>query len=501
MRGYGLEMLDDGTQAAVEDRGFLMINRGTQMLTFRTQFPLRSDVEMADFMECCREWVSGSPHTLLNGLKSGRPEGVHEVDGERAQFLASSGADLQLGGIRYEKADDEGVHWTTEVVGCKSTSGELFVSVQLSVDAEVPVEKLDRGRRPYILKILMQRFSGGTDGGLVVDDRPFFLSEDQQDLAADIICARVGSAMPVVYVSRHGDGGLSVDPNRLAEWISAMAHVVVEPSRSFSTALSREVFGENPYGGAVAIYWPDGIGRWLYLPDRWKKPGELQAAIARKVRNSLLYHRIRQECTWSYLQQCAANDRFEEVRKSGAGSLEEYVAHFDSEIAEQRKKMAEQDEEIRRLQARLNLGKFSGWTTESVAGDAVSRIELASSERDLYQGEQYSAVLDALQHAADSAEANSRRRHILTAIIESNRNEGERDIITAKLKDVLSQYESMSPAVRRELESLGFSVDQDGKHCKITFRGEERFPFILSKTASDHRAGKNAFAQIKKKLF
>ncbi|MBN5145928.1 hypothetical protein JY412_04110 [Stenotrophomonas maltophilia] len=471
------------------------------MLTFKTQFPLRSDVEMADFMECCRAWISGSPHTLLNGLKGGRPEGVHEVDGERAEFLAATGGGFQLGGVRYEKADDEGVHWTTEVVGCKSLSGEFFVSVQLSVDAEVPVEKLDKGRRPYILKLLMQRFSGGKDGGLVVDDMPLFLSEDQQDLAADIICARAGSAMPVVYVSRQGDGSLSVDPNRLAEWISAMAHVVVEPSRSFSIALSREVFGENPYGGAVAIYWPDGIGRWLYLPDRWKGSGELQAAIARKVRSSLLYHRIRQECTWSHLQQCAANERFEELRKSGAGSLEEYMAHFDGEIAEQRKTIAEQGEEIRRLQARLNLGKFSGWATESVAGDTASTVELASSERDLYQGEQLSAVLDALQHAANSAEANSRRRHILTSIIKSNRNEGEREIITAKLKDILSQYESMSPAVRRELEALGFEVDQEGKHCKITFRGEERFPFILSKTASDHRTGKNAFAQIKKKLF
>lgn len=471
------------------------------MLTFKTQFPLRSNVEMADFMECCREWITGSPYTLLSGLKGARPEGVHEVDGERAEFLASDGADCQLGGVKYEKADNEGIHWATEVVGCKSTSGEFLVSVQLSVDAEVPVEKLDKGRRPYILKLLMKRFSGGEDGCLVVDDLPLFLSEEQQDLAADIICARAGSAMPVVYVSRHGDGSLSVDPKRLAEWISAMAHVVVEPSRSFSTALSREVFGENPYGGAVAIYWPDGIGRWLYLPDRWKEPGELQSAIARKVRSSLLYHRIRQECTWIHLQQCAANDRFEEVRKSGAGSLDEYMAHFDSEIAEQRKKMAEQGEEIRRLQARLSLGKFSGWTTESVAGDAASTIELASSERDLYQGEQLSAVLDALQHAADSAEANSRRRHILAAIIESNRNEGERDIITAKLKDILSQYESMSPVVRRELESLGFAIDQEGKHCKITFRGEERFPFILSKTSSDHRTGKNAFAQIRKKLF
>jgi len=471
------------------------------MLTFKTQFPLRSVAVMDDFMGCCKQWISGSPHTLLGDLKCASPQGVYEADGERAEFLLSQTADSQVGGVKYEKADSDGIHWTTEVVGCRSNSGEFFVSVQLSVDAEVPVEKLDKGRRPYILKLLMEKFSGGEDGRLLVDDSPLYLAEEHQDLAADIICARAESAMPVVYVSRHGDGSLSVDPVRLAQWVSAMAHVVVEPSRSFSTALSREVFGENPYGGAVAIYWPDGIGRWLYLPDRWKEPGELQFAIARKVRNSLLYHRTRQECTWSHLQQCVANDRFEEIRKSRAGSLEEYVAHFDNEIAEQRKKMAEQGEEIRRLHAQLNRVKFSGWDTESVAGDAVSTIELASSERDLYQGEQLSAVLDALRRAAESAEDNSRRRHILNAIVDSNTSEGERDIITARIKDLLSQYDSMNPSIRKGLEALGFEISQDGKHCKLTFRGDERYPFILSKTSSDHRAGKNAFTDMKKKLF
>jgi len=434
-------------------------------------------------------------------LAGGEPEGIHEVDGERAEFLSSESLGCQVGGVKYEKADNEGVHWTTEVVGCKSADGDFFVSVQLNVDADIPVEKLDKGRRPYILKLLMERFAGGEDGRLIVDDFPLFLNEDNQDLAADIICARTGSVMPVVYVSRHGDGSLSVDPSRLAQWISAMAHVVVEPSRSFSTELSREVFGENPYGGAVAIYWPDGIGRWLYLPDRWKEPGALQSAIARKVRASLLYHRTRRECTWNYLQECVAQDKFEGVRKSGSGNVEEYMAHFDKEIAEQRKKIAEQGDEIRHLETQLNRVKFSRWSTESVAGEGVFTIELASPERDLYQGEQLAVVLDAIERAAESSEVNSRRRHVLEAIIGSNQNEGERELILPKLKDILSQYESMTGPVRKELEALGFEVGQDGKHCRLTFRGDDRFPFILSKTSSDHRAGKNAFTDIRKKIF
>jgi len=177
------------------------------------------------------------------------------------------------------------------------------------------------------------------------------------------------------------------------------------------------------------------------------------------------------------------------------------MAHFDKEIAEQRKKIAEQGDEIRHLETQLNRVKFSRWSTESVAGEGVFTIELASPERDLYQGEQLAVVLDAIERAAESSEVNSRRRHVLEAIIGSNQNEGERELILPKLKDILSQYESMTGPVRKELEALGFEVGQDGKHCRLTFRGDDRFPFILSKTSSDHRAGKNAFTDIRKKIF
>lgn len=464
------------------------------MLTFKTQFPLRSDVEMEEFLACCKEWISGSPHTLLGEiLKSSATSGRFEAAGESAEFLHADIEGKQVGGVRYEKTDSDGVHWATDVVACKSESGFL-AAVQLSVDSEVPVENLGRGRRPYIVKLLMQRFGGGMDGVLPVSDSAIYFTEEEQTLAADVICAKAGSVMPVVYVSRRGDGDLSVDPGTLAQWVSAMAHVVVEPSRSFSTELSREVYGENPYGGAVAIFWPDGVGRWLYLPERYDSAGSLQSAIARKIRSSLLFQKVQRECTWAFLLDAIARQKFEALRQSGAGRVDDYIAHFDRELAENR-------EEIRRLENELNRVKFSKWTNdERDDGDGIT-IDLVTTERDLYQGEHLSVVLDALGRASESAEENSRRRHVLDTLIAANQHEGEREIILARLKDVLSQYESMTPSVRKELESLGFEVHEDGKHYKLTFRKDERFPFVLSRTSSDWRSGKNAVADLRKKIF
>ncbi|MCM5640164.1 hypothetical protein, partial [Xanthomonas hortorum] len=421
------------------------------------------------------------------------PEGVFEVEGEKAELLRTQVEGQIIGGVRYEKTDSEGIHWSTDVVACK-TDGAFLVAVQLSVDSELPVESLGRGRRPYIVKLLMQRLGGGMDGALPVHDKAIHIAETQQDLAADIICAKVSSVMPVVYVSRHENGSLAVDADQLAEWVSAMAHVVVEPSRTFSTKLSREVYGENPYGGAVAIFWSDGVGRWLYLPDRWETPAALQGAIARKIRSSLLFQKVQRECTWAFLQETITRQKFEELRQSGSGKVEDYIAYFDKELADYR-------EEVRRLEAELNKVKFSRWNAVEREDGGGKTVDLVTAEQDLYQGEHLSVVLEALGRASESAEENSRRRHLLDTLIAENQHEDEREMILAKLKEVLSQYDSMTPAVRKELEGLGFDVGEDGKHYKLIFRKDERFPFILSRTSSDWRAGRNAAADIRKKLF
>ncbi|MDJ1521774.1 hypothetical protein MF545_06670 [Stenotrophomonas maltophilia] len=464
------------------------------MLTFKTQFPIRSDLEMASFLDCCRDWIVGSPHSsLASSLPATSPNGVYEVAGERAEFISTKVDSNFVSGVRYEKTDSDFTHWTTEVVAFR-TEGEFMVAVQLSVDTELPVESLGRGRRPFIVKLLMQRFGGGMDGGLPVHDGVIHISEEQQDLAADIICSRVSSVMPVVYVSRHEDGSLALDADQLAQWLSAMAHVVVEPSRKFSTMLSREVYGENPYGGAVAIFWPDGVGRWLYLPDRWESRSALQGAIVRKIRSSLLFQRTKRECTWAFVQEVVSRQSLEALRQTGSGKVEDYIAYFDKELADSR-------EEVRRLEAELNRVKFSRWTTAEREYGEGTTIDLVTTERDLYQGEHLSVVLEALSRASESAQDNSRRRHVLDTLIAANRHEGEREMILATLKEVLSQYESMNSSVRKELEGLGFEIREVGKHYKLIFRNDERFPFILSRTSSDWRSGKNAMTEIRKQLF
>jgi len=433
------------------------------MLTFKTQFPIVATADMSAFMDCCRTWIVRSPHTTLaDEIPEGAREGRFGDERESASFGFFASETTSTGGVRYEKTDNDEVRWVTDVIGHKSDNG-FWVSVQLTVDSELPVEHLEQGKRPYIVKLLMENFASGYDGSLPVTDHPIFLANTDTDLAEKIICADAGSVMPVVYVSRNYAEELILDPKILSKWLSGMAHVVVEPSRSFSSRIARQVYGENVYGGAIAIYWPDGIGKWIYLPSKWSSPSHLQSAIAQKVRLSLLYQRVRRECTWPYLQEIISRQKLEALRASGSDNVEEYIAHFDKEISSK-------NEEIQRLESELVRARYSRRELRRSGEDGEHSINLQTPEPDLYQGEQTGLIIDALKAAATSAEPHSRRRDIFEALVEGNDNPGDRDHILDRLKDVLRQYTSMSASVRSELENIGFSISEDGKHYKLLFK-------------------------------
>lgn len=475
----------------------LELREDHRVLTFKTQFPLDPAKTLEELLECARVWISGSPHSELadeiRNTKLGDGSSFSS-ENESVQSALHKDSGRETAGVRYEKREDGEIRWVTDVVGSKSQDG-FTVAIQLSVDSELPVERLDQGRRPYVLKSLMELVGGGADGELLVSDKPVRLQNGDLSLAANLICARAGCAMPVVYVSADDAGKPFIDPDQMAKWLSGMAHVVVEPNRSFSFKLMREVYSENAYGGAVGIYWPDGIGKWLFLPTgSYSDPKDMQIAVSKKVRSSLLSQRTRRECTWSYLQELIARRRLDELKESGSSNVEEYIQHFDAEIAAK-------DEEIQRLEAELSRSRYARQLSAGVPNSIGLSLVLASSEKDLYQGERLDIVVESLRTAAEAAEPHGRRRDILRDVVEQNSHPGERDQILDRLKEVLRQYDSMTSSVRAELEELGFSILQDGKHYKLVFHDDSRYPFILAKTGSDWRGGLNAFSDLKRRIF
>ena len=123
-------------------------------------------------------------------------------------------------------------------------------------------------------------------------------------------------------------------------------------------------------------------------------------------------------------------------------------------------------------------------------------------EQDLYPNEVLRIIRDALEDARTRVAADSRRQHVLDAVLGANTAPSdEASALRERLKEALRDARGMEARTRRELEALGFVITEDGKHFKLLFRGDDRYTFTLAKTGSDWRGGLNAASDISRLLF
>jgi hypothetical protein len=59
----------------------------------------------------------------------------------------------------------------------------------------------------------------------------------------------------------------------------------------------------------------------------------------------------------------------------------------------------------------------------------------------------------------------------------------------------------MTPTIKSDLNNLGFTIDDDGKHYKLIYMQDDRYTFPLPKSGSDWRGGMNAASDISKRVF
>ena len=275
-----------------------------------------------------------------------------------------------------------------------------------------------------------------------------------------------------------------------------MAHVVVEPNRPFSVRLQLEVESENVYGGAVGIYWPEGVGRrTFFLGEEYPDPRRLATAIKDEVRTALLNRRPTPRCTWAYVQESASRQAIQALKASGSKEVEDYIETFDKENKAKDQRLEDAENEIQRLRNELRKNESRTSTTSGI----LLRL---GRERDLYQNETLGTLLDAIKDASTRIPDDYRRQHILKSILEANEiSPNPLEAHREQLKKLLRGMTTIDAKTRRGLERMGFSISDDGKHFKLTFQGDDRYTFSLPKSGSDWRGGLNAASDIAKLMF
>lgn len=468
------------------------------MLSFVTEFPVDQARSSDEFLAAIKDWVLGSPHTKLkeNDIATilsdlGQPI---KKGNESIEALRAFTTDGEVAGIKYCRSDD-GLEWLTNLVFSRTPS-DSWVGIRISCESLHPAVRLPAARKPIVVKTLLKRFGGASDGELNVKGKPLRLTNSDIDSAARLIKGTSGCRLPIVYVSAGFRDNHIVDCNRLADDLAGMAHVIVEPNRPFSLRLKLEVDSENVYGGTIGVYWPDSGGRRSYFVGKnFESPDEIARALFEEIRTALTNRRALERCTWAFVQETASRQKIQALQASGSQEVDKYIENFGVELTAKNQKIEDAEREIERLRSEIRK-----YEVRLPAGTA-SPLK-TGSEQDLYPDETFNILRAAVEDACTRVPADSRRLHVLNALLEANPSREDRaGSMRDQLKQLLRGSKKMDAHVKRGLEEMGFAITEDGKHYKLVFLKDDRYTFTLSKSGSDHRGGLNAAGDIGRLLF
>jgi hypothetical protein len=466
------------------------------VLSFATEFAVSHARRVDGFFEALRRWILGSPHTVFQPddlSEAGAPgEWTFQRGNEHLQTLTHVSGTREQGAARYTRAD-LGLEWVTVIVFSRWEI-DSWVSIRVSCESEHPAVHLPTAKKPVLVRVLLEDLGGSADGVLNVGDTPYRLDNVDVDIAADLLLGRSGCRLPIVYVSASFDGKYHVNPERLARDLCGMAHVVVEPNRPFSLRLKIEVDAQNVYGGNIGVYWPEAAGRRSFFLARNDTPRDIEITISDEIRFALANRRPLDRCTWSASQGLVSRATFEALKADGSHEVNRYVEEFDKELAAKAGQFEDAEREIARLNAEIRK-----YEARSPVGSGVALG--TGREQDLYPGEINDIVLDAIRDAVARALHDSRRQHVLEAIMNENKRVGAAAKIREELKDALRGMISIDAKLRRELQRLGFALSEDGKHWKLVLQGDDRYTFTLPKSGSDARGGLNSANDIARLFF
>ncbi|MBI4742642.1 MAG: hypothetical protein HY777_14075 [Betaproteobacteria bacterium] len=190
------------------------------MINYSTEFPIDDKNSVADVLTLACEWITGSPHTKIPETAFGElpiDTEIHAtVDDESVTIGAAKTDGFEIGGVRYVRVEEKNLEWITSIVTVK-TPNQHLLSVQLSCEALTTAARLPTPKKPYVVRQVLNELGGGMDGSIPVADKPFFLNENEADVAAKLISGVAGNRLPIVYVSANYDGSHIVNPTQLAK--------------------------------------------------------------------------------------------------------------------------------------------------------------------------------------------------------------------------------------------------------------------------------------------
>lgn len=465
------------------------------MLLCSSKLPVNEFLTTEIFVDLVIDWITQSRNYRFNNIVwNGETEFIQH--GKRGEILQIElFEDGNLCAIHFRATDNRRVEWTTDYI-LDLDNGIL--AFQLYRDVSSDTEYLHRA---YDLPSLIQKVIDAgyfrSTNGINISDKPIFIYDDNVELVKKLILDQIAFELPVVYMSCITDGHCLVNPYTVAKKLKGVALVFVETSREVSFVLREQTKWNNPYSGAIEVYYSKNRRRFL--------PSELTGTLSNKITtirdsvfNHLLQTKIEDRYSWSQLQ---SNKLRQQLTLAKSKAETDYKNYGELESMYEAL-LAEKEQQLETLTGQLNSANATKTQLEAqLATIGEMPVLVMGDETDLYPNEQRALLLEILSKALPNVVEGSRKAHIIESVLAANVCDVNLEQKRTKLKGCLHGYTKMTPAIKRTLEELGFKIIADGKHHKLIFCEDPRYSGTLSKTGSDHRGGDNTAHDLLRMIF
>lgn len=462
------------------------------MVIFSTMFYVTKKLTKAKLIELAVEWVNKSPYYGFDNI-SWNGEDVYEEKSEKQKFSVVQSNDAKILAIRLENIDNDNVLWTNDFVyeECNTNNILLVRLARDAVDKESIVTKAYH--RPRLMKTILRLGYGAEDNNLLISDQEIIITQQNRDLAEDIICGRTKYLLPIVYVTkRFIDNATILNTKELAKDLAGTAHVIVEENTEITAELKERTNGTNPFNGAVHIYFTDKIGTRI-VPDEFIESNAFRFKIVNSVCHRLSLVKVDDKYTWGSIRYQKLLEKYRNDQQASSeleNACEEILKLKEKEHAQL---VEEMETELNELRSKVQSYEYAFQNRKK---EQIGNIVFNCSEEEFFEGEIKDMIIKILQNEkkkmnTDPNQKGWRRYHVLEALLKGNEIVGKGKELDTELKDILSRIDRITAKDRKRLNELGF-ISRENKHNKLYFHDDDRYLITLGKTPSDSHAASNS---------
>ena len=475
------------------------------MIVYYTEYRVIESFDIKDFLDYsfnCMKGMRNLPASFLDigwdgneskDWKCGKNSVSYEID-----------TDSSIAAFRVSITDENNELWTEDLV---LRGDDHRLQLRLAREKAFLSADFDKNFKvPYIFKKLVRDGISGQDNDLAVVDTPIFVGEENCRMIADIINGNRNYILPVVYVSHFfsGEDEYALDVVELAKDLAGSAHVLVEKTSIISRILKELTNNNNPYNGAVDIYFVDASFR--YIKQAENTYNQFRHKITRAIFVRMSMRNIDEDSSLSAIR---INNKIKRIK---ASDKETQLLRYKNERLEEEKRNNEEllkyaiDENSRleKLNNQLenkNIALKMALESKGNTNDGDS-IMLYIKEKQFYEDETKRFVLNLIKRSIDTYGDNEkewREYHILSDIIDNNHVSEEGESIKNKLYSVLKNDNQKRIEVY-ELSQIGFEIEKNS-HDKYIFHDDDRYTLTIANTPSDFRNRENLAHEAVKLIF